>query len=60
VDYDDQVIKMQRAKLVNDMESGVRSQRHEEVNTGMDFISKASSNKPGFNEKGMKSNNQEV
>jgi hypothetical protein len=40
VDYDDQVIKMQRAKLVNEMESGAEQRHNEGVKVGLDFVSK--------------------
>jgi hypothetical protein len=47
VDYDDQMVKMQRAKLVNDMESGAVDRHHDAVKTGMDFALKAHQGEQG-------------
>ena len=61
VDFDSETMKMGRAKLVHDMESSVVKQEHEGLKAGLDFVSKVSAqnNRPGFNEKGLSSNNQE-
>lgn len=58
VDFDMQTLAMERAKLVNDIEDSGNAATDRMMNTAI----KAGSmqrNKPGFNEKGMKSNNVE-
>jgi len=64
VSFDEEQLAMNRAKIVSDMENAAVADRHEGVKTGLDFVSKAiakttsaQTNKPGMNEKGLKSNN---
>jgi hypothetical protein len=59
VQFDEESLKMQRAKIVADIEDAIRSHDREGFKAGLDFIS-AQNNKPGYNERGIRSNNQEV
>lgn len=66
IKYDDEILKMERAKVVAAIESEARGHKLETTKMGMDFAAKAAAtvakgatNRPGYNEKGMKSNNVE-
>ncbi len=62
VKFDEDTLKMQRAKLVADIEAEAAGRHLEGVKTGLDFVSKqtsAQTNRPGFNEKSKKSDNVE-
>jgi hypothetical protein len=58
VAFDDQTLQMQRAKMVADIEAEAANRHAGAVKTGLDFVSKQT-NRPGFNEKGKKSDNVE-
>jgi len=56
VQFDEETMKLQRAKLVADIEREAADRHAGAVKTGLDFVSKQN-NRPGFNEKGKKSDN---
>lgn len=57
VQFDQETLVMQRAKAVAEMESNIRNHGREDMKAGVDAVSKLT-NKPGHNEKGLKSNNK--
>jgi hypothetical protein len=57
VAFDEESLKMQRAKIVADIEAKMKADHWEGVKVGLDFVS-AQNNRPGYNERGIKSNNQ--
>lgn len=57
VAFDEESLKMQRAKIVADIEAKMKADHWEGVKVGLDFVS-AQNNRPGYNERGLKSNNQ--
>lgn len=59
VAFDKENLTIQRAKAVAEMEAGLRSRRREDMEAGAEIVSNLN-NAPGYNEKGMESNNQEV
>lgn len=76
IEFDEDTLAMERAKVVAELEHAARSQEREDVKTAHEIITgvksqnredervglerekvSMSANKPGYNEKGMKSNN---
>jgi len=58
VGFDEEKMEMERAKIVQAIENDAHSRHSEGVKMGLDLVS-AQNNKPGYNERGLKSNNQE-
>lgn len=58
IGFDEESMKLERAKLVSQIESEAKAHSRESVKMGMDFVSKQT-NKPGYNERGIVSNNKE-
>jgi len=56
VAFDEETLKMERARIVSDIEAEAKSRRVEGIKAGLDFVSKAA-NRPGYNEQGLRSNN---
>jgi hypothetical protein len=57
VAFDEESLKMQRAKIVADIEAKMKADHWEGVKVGLDFVS-AQNNRPGYNERGLSSNNE--
>jgi len=57
--FDEEHLSMERAKVVNDIEREAAGQHERGVKMGLDMVS-AQNNKPGFNVRGIKSDNEEV
>lgn len=56
-EFDDQQLKIKRAETVHNMESDAHTHDREDIKTGAALVS-AQDNKPGFNDKGTKSDNK--
>jgi hypothetical protein len=56
VAFDEETLKMERARIVSDIEAEAKSRRVEGIKAGLDFVSKTA-NRPGYNEQGLRSNN---
>ncbi|MDD4456316.1 MAG: phage portal protein [Syntrophotalea acetylenica] len=58
VRFDEESLAIQRAKAVSEMESNIKSHAREDFKVGAEIVSNLN-NRPGYNEKGMKSDNKE-
>lgn len=58
VGFDEETLKMERARIVSDIEAEAKRRRAEGLRMGLDFVSKTA-NRPGYNEQGLRSNNLE-
>lgn len=59
VEFDKEKLSMERAKLVTDIEKEAAGQHERGIKLGMDAVASAQNNQPGYNERGLKSNNKE-
>lgn len=58
VRFDEESLAIQRAKAVSEMESNIKSHAREDFKVGAEIVSNLN-NRPGYNEQGIKSNNEE-
>jgi len=56
VAFDEETLKMERARIVSEIEAEAHRRQAEGIKAGLDFVSKAA-NRPGYNERGLRSNN---
>jgi hypothetical protein len=56
-EFDDQQMKIKRAETVHNMESDTHTHQREDIKTGAALVS-AQDNKPGFNDKTIRSDNK--
>jgi hypothetical protein len=57
VEFDEQQMKIKRAEIVSKMESEIKSHNREDFKIGADIVSKIN-NAPGFNDRGIRSDNK--
>lgn len=57
MNYDEEELKMRRAEIVSGIENEARKEHLEGMKAGLNFVASAQKNRPGFNEKGIKSDN---
>lgn len=59
IEFDEDMLQMERAKIVSELEHAAKASERDDFKTGVEAakVVTASKNQPGYNEKGMKSNN---